>query len=554
MKLGNGKWEHTAYDPKRLQPTQIGLGVSSTDSSLLKLDYTYGTTSNNGNVLTQTITIGATVMGQSYSYDNVNRLLSASENSGANWSQSYGYDRFGNRWVSASTGYTLSSLTPQSQSAFNAGNNRLVSSGYDVAGNQTSDFQSRTFTYDAENRQITFNGSTGQYFYDGDGDRVKKIDGAGTTVFVYNSGGQLTAEYHSDPVPSPPGGGGTSYLTSDHLGSTRVVTKSDGTVKARYDYLPFGDELGSGIGQRTTALGYSLADSTKQKFTQKERDNESGLDYFLARYYSSAQGRFTSPDEFTGGPDDLFDFAEHASTNPTFYADIVDPQTLNKYQYALNNPLRYIDPDGHQEKQTLTQRLKEGASQTILGATSAFLQDNGINVDSKGNSVGRFIGHLGALVQGVSEVVQGGTAAVGGGTEAVVTAPAAATVVGAVVPATGVVVAIAGAIEVAHGTAVIVNTIHNASRAEPGSRPGQDFTPAGKREMDARSGGKCENCGTETVQVQNQKGQSPPSNQRQRHHIKLKSEGGSGTPENGKVLCRTCHQETHQKLRGENLQ
>ena len=44
----------------------------------------------------------------------------------------------------------------------------------------------------------------------------------------------------------------------------------------------------------------------RQKFTSKERDNETGLDYFLARYYSSTQGRFTSPDEFKGGPDELF--------------------------------------------------------------------------------------------------------------------------------------------------------------------------------------------------------------------------------------------------------
>jgi RHS repeat-associated protein len=114
----------------------------------------------------------------------------------------------------------------------------------------------------------------------------------------------------------------------------------------RHDYLPFGEELFAGSGGRTTAQGY-LADGVRQKFTQKERDVETGLDYFLARYYSSVQGRFTSPDEFTGGPDELYAFVDDAADNPTFYADPANPQTLNKYQYAYNNPLRYVDADGH---------------------------------------------------------------------------------------------------------------------------------------------------------------------------------------------------------------
>jgi hypothetical protein len=97
------------------------------------------------------------------------------------------------------------------------------------------------------------------------------------------------------------------------------------------------------------------------------------LDYFLARYYSSAQGRFTSPDEFTGGPVELFDFAAAASNNPTFYADIQEPQSLNKYQYAYNNPLIYIDPNGHQGLRRKVEDVAVGAGKEVANTGIGFL-------------------------------------------------------------------------------------------------------------------------------------------------------------------------------------
>ncbi len=69
---------------------------------------------------------------------------------------------------------------------------------------------------------------------------------------------------------------------------------------------------------------------TLPKFTGKERDAETGLDYFGARYFSGAQGRFTSPDE------------------PLVDQDESDPQSWNLYSYVRNNPLRFIDPTGRE--------------------------------------------------------------------------------------------------------------------------------------------------------------------------------------------------------------
>jgi len=132
---------------------------------------------------------------------------------------------------------------------------------------------------------------------------------------------------------SVPGGGGSvlqlQWLVSDHLGTPRMIFDQSGSLAnmKRHDYLPFGEELIAPIGGRSTAQGYS-GDGIRQQFTQKERDNETGLDYFLARYYSSIQGRFTSPDE---------PFADQFAENP---------QSWNLYSYVRSNPLVMVDPTG----------------------------------------------------------------------------------------------------------------------------------------------------------------------------------------------------------------
>jgi RHS repeat-associated protein len=93
--------------------------------------------------------------------------------------------------------------------------------------------------------------------------------------------------------------------------------------------------------------------------SQKERDNESGNDYFLARYYSSALGRFTTPDW-------------SAKTDPVPYAVFTDPQSLNLYAYVRNNPLTRIDADGHQEPVTDTTIVVGLAAYAVVGGLSAY--------------------------------------------------------------------------------------------------------------------------------------------------------------------------------------
>jgi RHS repeat-associated protein len=230
-----------------------------------------------------------------------------------------------------STNMPYSGLRPTTQSNFDANTNRLVESagqvGYDATGNQTT-HGGWTLAYDAEGRikaATPSSGNAATYEYDGDGRRVKKTVGSTATWFVYDVTGQLAAEY---TVAGPTGNAETHYLTTDHLGSTRLVTDQAGAVVSRHDYFPFGEELPANLGGRSTSLGYLANANLTHRFTGKERDTETTLDFFGARYLSSAQGRFASPDPLLN------------SGRPW------QPQSWNRYAYTLNNPLKYVDPDG----------------------------------------------------------------------------------------------------------------------------------------------------------------------------------------------------------------
>jgi RHS repeat-associated protein len=104
------------------------------------------------------------------------------------------------------------------------------------------------------------------------------------------------------------------------------MTDDNGNVVWRADYKPFGEEK-----------SITGTIENNEKFVGKEKDKETGLYYFGARYMKAEIGRFTSPDPV--GPVD-------AGTSKTSYSLLSNPQNLNRYAYSLNNPYKYLDPNG----------------------------------------------------------------------------------------------------------------------------------------------------------------------------------------------------------------
>ncbi|MCX6602066.1 MAG: RHS repeat-associated core domain-containing protein [Acidobacteria bacterium] len=305
---------------------------------MLTLTNEYEPNANNGNLKSQTI--APVNMKQSYFYDARNRLGSASEQpsggGAVTWSQSFGFDDFGNNWVSVQSGALPGGGPRPNQASWyqmpgtsgTVVNNRIAGEQYDAAGNQTS-LGALTAEYDGEGRiKLIRSGSqtVASFAYDALGQRVRAVRDGVSTVMVYDALGRLSAEYEAGVAgPLQP-----RYLTMDQLGSVRMATDGAGNVLRRADYLPFGEEIPAGLGGRTLA-GYGQA-GPRQRFTGQERETESGVDYFKARYFNGAQGRFTGADA---------PFADQSAG---------DPGSWNLFAYARNNPLRWVDPSGRCSK------------------------------------------------------------------------------------------------------------------------------------------------------------------------------------------------------------
>jgi RHS repeat-associated protein len=333
--LGNGLTETKTYDNRErvssISQSQKGSAIQYTSS------VTYQANSN-------LLTANDSVNGNwTYGYDSLNRLSTASSAAGLNLS--WVYDSFGNRWSQTATG---TGSAPQPTFTFSQNNNRADGLTYDPAGNTTIDNLGQTYTYDAEGRISSVAGGPGSatYEYDSEGQLLFENGSNGIQIFQRNASGQPTFIYNPSTGNSPPyyifgafidgdqvGSWQTNSATfnwdgKDWLGTKRYETGGLGdgaTATPRlpvpYTSLPFGDALSS-IGNDPT------------HFTGKERDAESGLDYFGARYYGSSMGRFMSPD-----------WSEEPA--PLYYANLENPQSLNLYAYVNNNPLSHTDPDGH---------------------------------------------------------------------------------------------------------------------------------------------------------------------------------------------------------------
>jgi len=310
-----------------------GCTSTATTGNTLDLKYDFGwSVADNGNV--NVITNNRdTTRSQSFTYDQVNRIATAetSSTSGSHcWGEKFGYDQWANLLSIGVASTSYNGCTQENLNlSVNASNQISSPSGYvyDAAGNLTTVPApgSASYTYNAENQVTLAQGVT--YTYDGDGKRVQKSSGK---LYWYGVGsdpiaesdlsGNITDEYvffNGKRIGRRDSSGNVVYYFADHLTTSRIVTNATGTILDDSDFYPFGGER-----VITSSSGNTY------KFTGKERDSESGLDNFGARYDSSSFGRFMKPDE------------------PLVWSDRSDPQSLNLYSYAENNPVSNTD-DGH---------------------------------------------------------------------------------------------------------------------------------------------------------------------------------------------------------------
>lgn len=361
--------ENYTFDPQTgLLTNQVAIKNGST--TLLDLSYEYnrlgsagdsGTGKKTGH-LTKIVDNLNTAKNREYEFDAVGRLTKAkggiaagSSGGGADWTQSYTYDRYGNRTSIVGLGTAADSSTIPVDGipslTYDDATNRITTPGfeYDVAGNQIKapdpSGNSLLFEYDAANRiQIikkVSDGSPVQSFqYGSTNARLMDFDNAfGKLKIFASTGGTTLAEYteYIGAVPTwtksytylgdsqlgtvTPNGTGGEYVEFNHpdrLG-TKLQTNQAGGTSYEQNTLPFGIALNA----------ESSLTTNNKRFTSYDRSSATGLDYAINRTYDSKQGRFTQVDPIGMSA-----------------ASLASPQTLNMYTYCGNDPINYVDPTG----------------------------------------------------------------------------------------------------------------------------------------------------------------------------------------------------------------
>ncbi len=341
MPLGGNGTESRSYN-SLFQLTNITRTWNTATQMNLTYNYTAG--SDNGKIASMTDAVsGETV---SYAYDSLNRLISATAKSGTTtvWGNSFGFDGFGNLLSKTVTGGTAPTLSQ----TVNTATNHINAYTYDSNGNQTTvpvaGSGNVNAGYDIQNR-MTLLGSVGsptaQYAYGAANQRVWRMaTESGTTkewFYFYGIDGQRMASYQVTVVTPVQGNSYTSAVTVQaadvlvYFGRKMLMEGSwsgIGSFSASYVGV---DRLGSiPGGAKLFAWGeeVTVTGNDKIKFATYLRDGESGIDYAMNRYYGSGLGRFLSVDPFGGS----------ASTS--------NPQSWNRYAYALDDPANENDSSG----------------------------------------------------------------------------------------------------------------------------------------------------------------------------------------------------------------
>jgi RHS repeat-associated protein len=291
-----------------------------------------------------------------YTYDKLDRLTRAKDQTTGGATLDFAYDDAGNMTAnggigSGSAGAITYGPTVGSRTLPHAvkkvGTASSGTFGYDANGNATSGL-GRTLTFDGENRPLTVTKGTAvtDYLYGPDGERVRKTVTVGTgtpkkTTYVGSDyevadDGTITMIPHPDArlVKNPSSGNvSTCFVHRDHLSSVRLETRKDtGAVALRQRYAPYGDR------QVTAPSG--CGDGEERGFIGERHDPEAGLLYLHARFYDPVLGRFLSPDWWDPIEEDV-------AANGGAAGVLSSPVGTNRYAYAGNDPVNKSDPNGH---------------------------------------------------------------------------------------------------------------------------------------------------------------------------------------------------------------